>query len=132
MIKLLQAATIVDHLCHKADAKLLEDDLRSLKKFPLKQPQQQVERIQSTELDNEASTEIKVKIEKLENAESAEIEELRTKKHPIPDDVGEVTEAQPPVKVWKGSRYKIWTMGTIHPTTKFKKPTEKEIIEVNG
>lgn len=126
----LQAATVVDHLCHKADAKLLEDDLKSLKKFPIKQ-QQHMQRIDT--FDNESSTEIKVKIEKLESAESTEIEEQRSKKHSIVEDIGEMTEPQPPLKVWKGSRYKIWAMDTKHHgTTKgFKKPTDKEITEVN-
>lgn len=126
----LQAATIVDHLCHKADAKLLDDDLKGLKKFPIKQQQQRIERLGSMEVDKESTTEIKIKTEKLDNAENVENEEKRPKKHSISEEIGEVTEPQPPAKVWKGSRYKTWSMGIIQPSTKLKKPTDREIIEV--
>lgn len=126
----LQAATIIDHLCHKTETKLLDDDLKSLKKFPVKQQQQCIERLGSMEVDNESTTEIKIKTEKLENAENAENEEKRPKKHSISEEISEATEPQPPAKVWKGSKYKIWSMGIIQPSTKLKKPTDREIIEV--
>lgn len=126
----LQAATIVDHLCHKAETKLLDDDMKGLKKFSLKQQQQRMERFGSMEVDNDSTTEIKIKTEKLENAENAENEEKRPKKHSITEEISEATESQPPTKMWKGVKYKTWSMGTIQPGTKFKKPTDREVIEV--
>lgn len=84
------------------------------------------------EVDNESTTEIKIKTEKLENAENVENEERRSKKHSITEEIGETNEPQPPAKIWKGLRYKTWSMGTIQPGTKFKKPTDREVIEVNA
>lgn len=127
----MQAATIVDHLCHKTEAKMLEDDLKSLKKFPIKQLQQQMERLENIEIGNESTTEIKVKTEKLDNVESAENDEKRLKKHLISEEIGDSIESQPPAKIWKGLRYKTWSMGAMQPATKFKKPTDREITEVN-
>lgn len=125
----LQAAAIVDHLCHKAETKLLDDDMKGLKKFSIKQ--QRMERYGSMEIDNESTTtEIKIKTERLDSAEIPENEEKRPKKHTITDESGEITESQPPAKIYKGVRYKTWSMGNIQPSTKFKKPTEREITEV--
>jgi hypothetical protein len=36
----------------------------------------------------------------------------------------------PPTKVWKGLKYKYWTLGAVQPAVKYKKPTDKEITEV--
>jgi len=127
---ILQAATIVDHLCHKTEAKMLEDDLKSLKKFPIKQQYQQIERLENIEIGNESITEIKVKTEKLDNID-VENEEKRSKKHSISEEISDSIESQPPAKIWKGLRYKTWSMGTMQSASKFKKPTDKEIIEVN-
>lgn len=128
---ILQAATIVDHLCHKTEAKILEGDLKNLKKFPIKQQQQQMERLENIEISSESTTEIKVKAEKLDNIENAENDEKRLKKHLISEEIGDSIESQPPTKIWKGLRYKTWSMGTMQPATKFKKPTDREITEVN-
>lgn len=115
----------MDHLCHKTETKLLEDDLKSLKKFPIKQ--QQMEKVESMEID-EPATEIKIKTEIPESAENAEGEEKRPKKHPSE----EIGEAEVPAKIPKDSKYKMWSMGIIQPATKFKKPTDREITEVNS
>lgn len=124
----MQAATIVDHICPKTEP--LEDDLKNVKKFPVKQLQQQ-EKVKSMEIDNGPTVDIKVKTEKPENTENMEIDEKRAKKHSITEEVNE-TEPQPPAKVWKGVKYKIWSAGTMQPPTKFKKPTERELTEVNN
>lgn len=39
-------------------------------------------------------------------------------------------EPQPPVKVWKGLRYKTWSSGAMQPAVKHKKPNEREVTEV--
>lgn len=133
----------MDHLCHKTEAKLLEDDLKSLKKLSMKQQQQEQQsvdqRVESMEIDNGTTTTmtevVKVKSEKLDSAEdtaeNAEIEEKRPKKHPVPEEHNEIVELQPPAKVWKGLRYKTWSMGIMQPASKFKKPADREITEVN-
>lgn len=131
----------MDHLCQKTDTKLLDDDLKSLKKVPLKQQQQSQQptdqRCKSIEIDNETATmDIKVKTEKLEHVENvmegAEAEEKRPKKHSVPEESSEATvEPQPPAKLWRGLRYKTWSMGAIQPVTKFKKTTDREITEVS-
>lgn len=110
---------------------MLEDDLKSLKKFPTKQHQLQMERLENVEIGTEPTTEIKVKTEKLDNVENAEIEEKRLKKHSISEEISDSIESQPPAKIWKGLRYKTWSMGAMQPATKFKKPTDREITEVN-
>lgn len=109
---------------------MLEDDLKNLKKFPIKQ--QQMERFGGMEISNEPTTEIKVKTEKLDNIESIENEEKQSKKHSISEEISDSIESQPPAKIWKGLRYKTWSMGAIQPATKFKKPTDREITEVNN
>lgn len=104
--------------------------MKGLKKFPIKQQQQRIERLGNMEV-NESTTEIKIKTEKLENMENTEnTEEKRPKKHSITEEISEALEPQPPAKIWKGLRYKTWSLGTIQPGTKFKKPTDREIIEV--
>lgn len=90
-----------------------------------------MERLENIEIGNEPTTEIKIKTEKLDNLESVENEEKRSKKHSISEENGESIESQPPAKIWKGLRYKTWSMGAMQPTTKFKKPTDREITEVN-
>lgn len=120
----------------------MDDDLKSLKKIPLKQQQQQSQqsadqRIESMEIDNEITAmDIKVKTEKLDHVESAmentEAEEKRPKKHSVPEESNEATvEPQPPAKVWRGLKYKAWSVGVIQPATKFKKTTDREITEVS-
>lgn len=37
----------------------------------------------------------------------------------------------PPSKIWKGVRYKTWSPEALHPSTKFKKTSDKEMTEVN-
>jgi len=98
--------------------------VKNVKKFPIKQ-QQQVEKIESIGID-EPAPEIKIKTEKPENIENAENEEKRPKKRSV-EDIG---EGEPPAKISRDSKYKTWSMGIIQPTTKFKKPTDREITEV--
>lgn len=131
-------------MCHKTETKILDDDLKSLKKIPIKQQQLQQtvdQRVESMEIDNEttmttATDVIKVKIEKpdhMENTmENMDTEEKRPKKHSVPEESSETAvEPQPPAKVWRGLKYKTWSMGVIQPTTKFKKTTDREITEVS-
>lgn len=123
---------------------MLEDDLKSIKKLSIKQQHQQQQSInqhvESMEIDNGTTmvtTDIvKIKSEKLEHVENMmenTEEEKRPKKHSVPEESGDTSgsEPQPPTKVWRGLRYKTWTMGTIQPITKFKKSTDREITEVN-
>lgn len=137
----------MDHLCQKTETKLLDDDLKSLKKVPIKQqqPSQQSadsQRVDSMEIDNETSTitamdVVKVKTEKpdhVENAatENTEVEEKRPKKHSATEESSETTvEPQPPAKVWRGLKYKTWSTGAIQPATKFKKTSDREVTEVS-
>lgn len=128
-----KAATIVDHLCHKVDNKVLDDDFKKGKKFVIKQS---VEPVESMEVEQtEKESEIKVKTEK-EDQDVPEMkeeimEEKRPKKHPAAEESAtETTEPQPPAKVWRGLRYKTWSIGSMQPHTKYKKPTDKEITEM--
>lgn len=58
-------------------------------------------------------------------------DEKRPKKHPVTEEPStDSMEPQPPSKVWRGLRYKTWMTGAIQPTTKYKKPTDREITEV--
>lgn len=109
----------------------------------MKQQQQQQQsvdqRVKNMDVDNGTTipmTEVvKVKSEKLENAENVaenvESEEKRPKKHSVTEEASEVIEPQPPAKVWRGLRYKAWSVGILQPATKFKKPIDREITEVN-
>lgn len=90
-----------------------------------------MEKLDNIEIGNESMIEIKVKTEKLDNVESTENDEKRSKKHSISEEIGDSIESQPPAKIWKGLRYKTWSMGAMQPATKFKKPTDREITEVN-
>lgn len=136
----------MDHICHKTETKILDDDLKSLKKVPIKQQQQQSQqsvdqRVESMEIDNETNVTIttdvvKVKSEKpdhMENAtENTEVEEKRPKKHSVTEESSEIAvEPQPPAKIWRGLKYKIWSLGAIQATTKFKKTTDREVTEVS-
>lgn len=125
----------MDHLCHKLDAKVLEDEFKKGKKYVVKQL---VDSIESMEIDRvEKEPEIKVKTEREEQhdipeAKEEPTEEKRPKKHPAAEESSNEssTEPQPPAKVWRGLRYKTWTIGSMQPPTKYKKPTDKEITEV--
>lgn len=128
-----KAATIVDHLCNKIDTKVLDDDFKKGKKYVIKQP---IDHIESMEVDQtEKEIEIKIKTEKEEHdifeAKEEITEEKRAKKHSVTEEsLTESTEPQPPTKVWRGLRYKTWSVGLMQPTTKYKKPTDKEITEM--
>lgn len=123
----------------------MDDDLKNMKKVSIKQqqPQQQSmdQRIENMEIDDETTTTtatdvVKVKTEKPDHVENAtenmDMEEKRPKKHSVPEESSETAvEPQPPTKVWRGLKYKTWSMGVIQPTTKFKKTTDREITEVS-
>lgn len=111
----------------------MDDDFKKGKKFVIKQS---VEPVESMEVEQtEKESEIKVKTEK-EDQDVPEMkeeimEEKRPKKHPAAEESAtETTEPQPPAKVWRGLRYKTWSIGSMQPHTKYKKPTDKEITEV--
>lgn len=111
----------------------MDDDFKKGKKYVIKQP---IDHIESMEVDQtEKETEIKIKTEKEEHdifeAKEEITEEKRAKKHSVTEEsLTELTEPQPPAKVWRGLRYKTWSVGLMQPTTKYKKPTDKEITEV--
>lgn len=94
---------------------------------------QSIERIGSMDIENEM--EVKVKTEKIESKLSEnkdELEEKRPKKHTVTEEsINEISEPPPPAKIWRGLRYKNWSFGAMQPSTKFKKPTDREITEVN-
>lgn len=99
----------------------------------VKQP---VDHVESMEVDQtEKESEIKIKTEKedqdIPDTKEEITEEKRPKKHSVADEsTTESTEPQPPTKVWRGLRYKTWSIGLMQPPTKYKKPTDKEITEV--
>ncbi|KAI4497783.1 hypothetical protein M0802_007109 [Mischocyttarus mexicanus] len=128
-----KAATIVDHLCPKVDPKIIDDDFKKLqeKRFSIKQS---IDHSESMAVDFENKSEIRIKIEEEfeihDNREDL-TEEKRPKKHAALKELsGETNEPPPPAKLWKGLRYKTWTMGAIQPPTKYKKPTDKEITDM--
>ncbi|XP_024945171.1 histone-lysine N-methyltransferase 2C isoform X3 [Cephus cinctus] len=131
-----KVATIVDHLCQKAETKLLEHDLKKKLQQNKFMTKQSVESIDSMDVDPiEMDTETRIKTEKEDFEMSDHKEELinekRSKKHPATEEpLNDVTELPPPSKVWRGLRYKSWSLGAIHPATKYKKPTDREITEM--
>lgn len=131
---MFQAATIVDHLCHnKLDAKVLDDDFKKGKKFVVKQPVEHVENMEVDQIEKEPEIKIKMEKEEQDVPETRDemLEDKRPKKHSVIEESStESTEPQPPAKVWRGLRYKTWSVGSMQPPTKYKKPTDKEITEV--
>lgn len=128
-----KAATIVDHLYQKSQTKMLDDELRKIHEKKL---YKQTTGLEKMDVDPSAlhvdSAEFGIKLEKMDHGVFGirdEFDEKRAKKHSVNDDV-ESLESQPPVKLWKGVRYKTWMMGAIQATTKYKKPTDREITEV--
>lgn len=111
----------------------MDDDFKKGKKYIVKQPIDHVEHMEVDQTEKE--TEIKIKMEKeeqdiLETKEEI-AEEKRPKKHSAADElVVEPTDPPPPAKIWRGLRYKTWSVGLMQPSTKYKKPTDKEITEV--
>lgn len=111
----------------------MDDDFKKGKKYVVKQP---VDHVENMEIDQtEKETEVRIKMEKEEQdvIETKEeiTEEKRPKKHlAMEESITEPTEIQPPVKIWRGLRYKTWSVGLMQPSTKYKKPTDKEITEV--
>ena len=115
----------------------MDDDFKKGKKYIVKQPP--IDHVENMEVDQqmEKETEIKIKLEKeeqdtLETKEEV-AEDKRPKKHSAADEsvVEPITDhPPPPAKIWRGLRYKTWSVGLMQPSTKYKKPTDKEITEV--
>lgn len=98
---------------------------------------QSIDNVENMEVDPpEKESEIKIKTEKEDqdilDTKEESMEEKRPKKHPAAEESSNdlSTEPQPPAKVWRGVKYKSWTVGSMQPPTKYKKPTDKEITEV--
>jgi hypothetical protein len=53
--------------------------------------------------------------------------EKKSRRHTGDDPV---SHCPPPAKVWKGLKYKYWSLGVLQPAVKYKRPTDKEITEV--
>lgn len=130
----------MDHLCQKAEAKLLDENLKKKvlePKIPQKkEPEEIVDQAESMEMDVHIETKIKTEMEDLdmnEMTEEIQIDEKRPKKHPASEENdSESTEPPPPTKVWRGLRYKTWSLGAIQPLNKYKKPTDREVTEVSS
>ena len=94
-----------------------------------------VDHVERMDIDIDTEMKIKTESEDLDTSEIAEelsTEEKRPKKHSAPgENDSENCEIQPPSKIWRGLRYKTWAPGAIQPSTKYKKPTEREITEVS-
>lgn len=103
------------------------------KKFSLKQAT--IDHVESMEVEPESKIDVRIKIEEEfemhDNKEDLS-DEKRPKKHAaaLEEPANETSEPPPPAKVWRGLKYKTWTMGAIQPATKYKKPTDKEITDV--
>lgn len=101
------------------------------KKFSLKQS---IDHVESMEIEPENKSDIRIKIEEefeIHDNKEDLLEEKRPKKHAaLEEPTNETSEPPPPAKVWRGLKYKTWTMGAIQPATKYKKPTDKEITDV--
>lgn len=75
---------------------------------------------------------IKIKTEKedldLHDHIKQELVDKRPKKHPadLPTDL----EFEPPSKLLRGTKYKVWSMGVLQPTKKYKKPSDKDITDL--
>ncbi|XP_063990116.1 histone-lysine N-methyltransferase 2C-like isoform X3 [Diachasmimorpha longicaudata] len=132
-----KAATIVDHLCSKTDVKLLDNTLK--KKFQDKRSLDKPNLIlEGLDVDSmEINPDIKIKTEKDDSDgtmipdDLMQLDEKRPKKHSASDNLAiDPADTQPPAKVWRGLKYKLWTMGGIQPATKYKKPTDREITEM--
>lgn len=65
--------------------------------------------------------ETKIKMEIPDNTLSPK----KVKKH-LPEDL---SISQPPAKLFKGNKYKYWLQGNLQPRHKYKRPTDKEIME---
>lgn len=61
----------------------------------------------------------------IKTTDSAELSPQRIKK-PAPEELAH----QLPAKIWKGSRFKYYAQGVLQPKTKYKRPSEKEIMEM--
>jgi histone-lysine N-methyltransferase MLL3 len=114
----------------------LEEDLKKLqeKKFSLKQSIRQIEPMDVDSIEMDLECRIKIEKNEYESQHSRDSfsDEKRPKKHPASEEPSnDCLEPQPPSKVWKGLRYKTWMNGAIQPTTKYKKPTDREITEVH-
>lgn len=68
---------------------------------------------------------IKKEHKEIRSTESLELSPQRVKK-PAPEEPIQ----QPPAKIWKGSRFKYYAQGVLQPKTKYKRPSEKEIMEM--
>lgn len=128
----------MDHLCQKAEIKLLDEAIKN-KVLETKLPEKKeledvVDNVEDMDID--ISTEMKIKTETEDSdmneiTEEIQFDEKRPKKHPASEENdSEGTEPPPPTKVWRGLRYKSWSLGVIQPPTKYKKPTDREITEV--
>lgn len=60
-----------------------------------------------------------------DNEIKMEINEEDVIKREFPDE-----ESGPPSKIFRGCQYKYWSPGCIQPTSRYKKPTEREITEM--
>ena len=115
----------------KAESKFLDDNLKKLQenKFFGKQTVGHIDNLQMNRLGGE--TDITANFIKndmdLQDGSLARKRPISTMDEPLADS----NEPQPPTKVWKGIRYKIWSMGAIQPAVKYKKPSEREITEVS-
>ncbi|XP_011303059.1 histone-lysine N-methyltransferase 2C isoform X3 [Fopius arisanus] len=131
-----KAATIVDHLCSISEVKLLNNTLK--KKIEKRSLEKQQLGLETLDVDQiEINTDIKIKTEKddsetmMMGEELMQLEERRPRKHPASEDLSvDLADPQPPAKLWRGLKYKLWTMGGIQPATKYKKPTDREITEM--
>lgn len=131
----MQAAAIVDHLCQKSESKFLEEDLKKIedKKFLMKQSLGQIEAMDIDSIELDLEQRIKNEKDDLESQHSRDSfidAEKRPKKHPVSEELSATDLAERPSKIWRGLRYKTWTTGAIHPSSKYKKPTDREITEV--
>ena len=86
----------------------------------------------SINMDLDLDRRIKTEKDDLDSQNSRDSfnDDRRGKKHPASDDTSTDSADPTPNKVWKGLKYKNWSPGTMHPRTKYKKPSEREITEV--
>ncbi|XP_046742436.1 histone-lysine N-methyltransferase 2C-like isoform X3 [Diprion similis] len=130
-----KAAAIVDHLCQNSLSRIADMELKTEaheKKFVMHRPAEHNDNLKLEAMEIE--TEVKIKTEKDIDTDTIHVkedsvDEKRPKKHAATEELND-DSIDPPTKVWRGLRYKLWTLGAIQPATKYKKPVDREITEM--
>lgn len=125
-----KVAAIVDHLCQDKTIMKKKIDDKTNNILEKCSATENIEKMDVDEIVNSIKQEC---MEEMAMAENLQKDDIKTevpdspkkaKKHPTED-----TTQQPPAKQFKGVKYRPWAQGALQPRNKYKRPSDKEIME---